>query len=191
VSPPPATATDNCSVAAINGPSAGSLPLGSNTLLYTAVDGAGNQASCTTTVQVIDTTPPDVLVTPPQPLWPPNHKYHTISLADCAIAAVDQCGGVLDPNSGSARIKCVSSDEPEDALGDGDTLADIVFVNSTTVMVRSERQGTSDGRVYSIAFEVMDASGNIRQGVCPVSVPHDQGKGETAIDSGAAYTVCN
>jgi cysteine-rich repeat protein len=190
VSPPPATATDNCSVAAVNGPSAGNLPLGSSTLTYTAADDAGNQASCTTTVQVVDTTPPEVSVTPPTPLWPPNHKYHTISLADC-IVAVDTCGGVLDPNSVSARIKCVSSDEPENALGDGNTGADIVFVNDTTVMLRSERQGTSDGRVYSIAFEVVDASGNIQQGVCPVSVPHDQGKGATAIDSGAAYTVCN
>jgi hypothetical protein len=190
VSPPPATATDNCSVAAINGPSAGNLPLGSSTLTYTAADDAGNQASCTTTVQVVDTTPPEVSVTPPTPLWPPNHKYHTISLADCVVA-VDTCGGVLDPNSVSARITCVSSDEPENALGDGNTGADIVFVNDTTVMLRSERQGTSDGRVYSIAFEVVDASGNIQQGVCPVSVPHDQGKGATAIDSGAAYTVCN
>ena len=60
-----------------------------------------------------------------------------------------------------------------------------------TVDLRAERQGDGNGRVYTINYEVTDASGNTATGSSQVWVPHDQGNGATAIDDGAAagYTV--
>lgn len=59
ITPPAATATDNCS-AAVQSPGAGQRPLGPNPLTYTATDPSGNTSTCTTTVTVQDTTPPSI-----------------------------------------------------------------------------------------------------------------------------------
>jgi hypothetical protein len=89
-------------------------------------------------------------------------------------------------------ITSVSSDEPEDAQGkgDGNTVDDIVIVDSQTVELRAERQGGGNGRVYTINFGVTDTSGNTETGSCTVWVLHDQ-SGDTAVDDGpsAGYTV--
>ncbi|KFA91233.1 HYR domain-containing protein [Archangium violaceum] len=58
VSPPPATATDNCGSASVTQPVARALPLGSHTLEYSAVDASGNTATCAPTVTVVDTLSP-------------------------------------------------------------------------------------------------------------------------------------
>ena len=57
------TASDNCTAASAlvlsQVPAAGSLlALGTTTVTVTAMDAAGNQSSCSTTLKVIDTTPP-------------------------------------------------------------------------------------------------------------------------------------
>jgi hypothetical protein len=56
------------------------------------------------------------------------------------------------------------------------------------VQLRSERQGGSNGRVYTLGWTAVDDSGNETDGECVVSVPHDQG-GEEAVDDGPAYEV--
>ncbi len=65
------------------------------------------------------------------------------------------------------------------------TFDDIVIVDAQTVKLRAERQGTGNGRVYTINFKVTDASGNTATGTCKVWVRHDQ-SGDPAIDDGAA-----
>ena len=85
----------------------------------------------------------------------------------------------------------MTSDEVENDGGDGDTSADMLIVNPTTVSLRAERSGNLDGRVYQIHFRVVDAAGNVGTGVCAVSVPHDQGGGAAAVDSGVHFTVGN
>lgn len=125
---------------------------------------------------------PPKLTCEPIELWPPNHQYVTVDLEDC-ITDVDEC----DPDWW-AKIKWVSSDEPENGQGDGNTNDDIDCVDDDTVRLRAERQGPGDGRVYEIRFAAEDHRHNKEEFSCYVLVPHDQGPGG-ANDSGEAYRV--
>lgn len=60
VDPGVATTLDGCTTATANAPGAASYPLGTTPVAYTAVDEAGNQAQCSTSVAVIDTIPPSL-----------------------------------------------------------------------------------------------------------------------------------
>ena len=146
------------------------------------VDDATGDALCVSELAVTDSLPP-VVTTAEIELWPPNHKYHPVDLADCMVA-VDDC----DP-SWEARLLWVSSDEPDDDVGDGNTSADIVVTSPTSVELRSERQGGRNGRVYTLGWEIEDGSGNLAEGVCLVTVPHDRGAKGAAIDDGEAYRI--
>lgn len=55
-----ATATDNCTVASITDNGLATYPLGTTTVTWTTMDAAGNTASCTQTVTVIDTELPTI-----------------------------------------------------------------------------------------------------------------------------------
>lgn len=189
-----ATATDNCDDdVEITSNELPIYPLGDTTVTFTATDDSGNSVSKSMTVHVIDTTPPEITVSDePIVLWPPNHKYHTIEIAECCVISVtDICDADVDIDD--VVITSVSSDEPENVQGNGDgnTVDDIIIVDSQTVELRAERQGDGNGRVYTINFEVTDDSGNTGIGSCTVWVPHDQGSGATAVDDGpgAGYTV--
>lgn len=136
---------------------------------------------CTSTLTIVDTVPP--VVTPKVvELWPPNHKYHHISPLDC-VTIHDACDAAP-----SIAFTWASSDEPDDDLGDGSTGGDIANLGCDGVDLRSERQGGSDGRVYTLGYVVTDHAGNVTEGSCQVVVPHDQGKG-SAVDSGEAHRV--
>ena len=126
-------------------------------------------------------------VGPAPELGPPNHRYETITLADCGAAIVDACEGMIPVGPPDAAITCVTSDEPDDDTGDGKTVNDIIIVDATTVKLRAERSGNGDGRVYTIAFDVTDGAGNPTTGVCRVHVKKGS---KPAIDSGPAQTVC-
>jgi len=42
-------------------------------------------------------------------------------------------------------------------------------------LLRAERAGTGDGRVYTITYRAIDAAGNSAEASCVVTVPHDVG----------------
>ena len=91
LAPPPATASDNCSVA-VNAPAGGQLPLGDTELAYSASDPAGNGASCTTTVTVQDTIAPTITCPPPATAECTGNSQATV---DPGVAvASDLCTGV-------------------------------------------------------------------------------------------------
>ncbi len=184
-------ATDNCGPVSTTctPPSGSTFVLGKTDVICGATDVVGNSASCGFSVTVRDTTAPVLGAEKGLSLWPPNHKYATVSLEDCAANAQDACGGELPLNQ-YGRITRVTSDEVEDDNGNGDgrTCADIQRVDDSSVRLRVEREGTSDGRVYTVHYTVTDASGNNSTGTCRVSVPHDQ-SGRTAVDSGARFCV--
>jgi hypothetical protein len=137
----------------------------------------------------IDCAPPEIILKDVViVLWPPNHKYHTVTIGDLVESVWDACDA--DVSVADVVITSVSSDEPEDEVGNGDgnTTDDIVIVDAQTVDLRSERQGNGNGRVYTINFEVTDVSGNTATGSAQVSVPHDNNV--PAVDGpGPGYTV--
>lgn len=121
--------------------------------------------------------PPDcsTVTASPSTLWPPNHKFHLITLS-----------GATDPEGDEVTLTVtgVTQDEPVNGVGDGNTAPDAkAGPSSNTVFVRAERSGTGDGRVYRIAFTGTDPDGGTCTGTVLVTVPHDQGQGSTAVDS--------
>ena len=144
------------------------LPLGSNSVAVTATDSATNSASCSTTVNVVDTTPPVIhsITASPNVLWPPNHKMITIKVhAD----VTDTCG------TATWKIISVSSNESATGKGSGHSMADWKITGDHTVELRAERSGQGkSGRVYTITIQAVDQSGNTSKGTVTVSVPHDR-----------------
>ena len=143
----------------------------------------------------IDTTPPVITPRADDPvLGVANHAYRSINARDCLLA-VSYAG---DPSVGidDVQILSVSSDEPEDAVGDADgrTLRDMVIASPRTVRLRAERQKGGNGRVYTITFGVSDASGNRATATMRASVPGDPlapavegpGPGYTVVASSAS-----
>ncbi|KFA93780.1 hypothetical protein Q664_07030 [Archangium violaceum Cb vi76] len=190
------SATDNCGPVSVNcsHPSGSEFPAGNTTVSCSATDGFGNTSSCSFSVQVSGGSPS----TPPTPgaergteLWSPNHKYEYLPLllSECAAPATDSCGKPL-PLEKYGRILRVTSDEVEDANGNGDgrTCDDMVIVSPTSVQLRSEREGTGDGRVYTLHYVVTNDAGVSAQSSCRVYVPHDQ-SGRTVVDSGVKFCV--
>jgi hypothetical protein len=87
-------------------------------------------------------------------------------------------------------ISAVTSDEPDDAKGNGDanTVNDIVIAaNCKSVQLRAERADALNGRVYIVTLKVKDAAGNIGTATFRVNVPINTGGAAT--DSGASNTV--
>ncbi len=188
---PGATANDGCagSFAATASGSVNVNVPGAYMITYNASDPSGNAATpVTRTVNVVDTTAPVITLNGFAPsMWPPNHKYQTFSVTDFLTGVTDSCNTSLSISS--VVISQVTSDELENSGGDGNTLNDIVIAaNCKSVQLRSERDGTGDGRVYTITFRVTDASGNVGTATARVFVPHSQGSGP-AVDSGPHYTV--
>lgn len=180
-----ASAADNCSAGAATCPLSGTtLPPGNTTVTCSATDGSGNTGSCSFTVTVRDSRPPSTGGSRGLTLWPPDHQLRRVSLSECAQDAADDCDGAI-PLDAHGQITSVTSDEPADSTGDGHTSEDVVIAGPAAVDLRAERQGTSDGRVYTIHYTVTDSSGSSTASSCTVSVPHDE-SGAPAVDSGPA-----
>ena len=88
-----------------------------------------------------------------------------------AVSATDVC----DPTP-SCRITSVSSNEPVNGLGDGNTSPDWAITGDLTVNLRTERAGPGTGRVYTIAVTCTDGSGNSSTKTAGVTLPHSQGQ---------------
>jgi hypothetical protein len=173
------------------------IPSATNTsLMFTAQQSdSGNQyravftnicGSATTAAATLTTcTPPVINLNPDVKLWPPNHQYNTITVNQLVSSVSGTCGGLS-----AVTIVSVSSDEPENGDGDGNTLNDILIANDCqSVQLRAERQEGGNGRVYRINLRVTDAVGNVATATAFVLVP--VGHDDTAIDDGPAggYTV--
>ncbi len=160
-----------------SGPDASAFyPLGTTAVTFTAIDASGNRATCGSSVQVRDTTPPSLSLTVnPATLWPPNHRLVPIQ---ASLQVNDAC----DPSAG-AILSSVTNSEADDAPGggDGNTTQDVQDASlgtlDTTVWLRAERWGDGPGRIYSLTYAAMDASGNASLALGSVPVPHDLGTG--------------
>lgn len=119
------------------------------------------------TLKVVDTTPPAIASVTPSvtSLWPANHKMASVSFA---VSATDATGPP------ACSITRITSSEPENGLGDGDTAPDWASTGALTADLRAERGGSGPGRTYSVTVTCRDASGNESSKIATVSVPHNK-----------------
>lgn len=138
---------------------AANFEFGPHSVDVSVYDGT-NSASCSTTVTVRDSVPPEipVVTATPSVLWPPNNKMVSVNVA---AHALDNCGPA------TARIISVSSNEPD--AGD-----DWKITGDLTVELRAKRLGARHSRIYTIVIEGSDAAGNTVLKTVAVTVPHDQ-----------------
>lgn len=147
------------------------LPVGRHEVTLTATDRFGTTSTDIVVVDVVDTRPPEInsVTAAPPTLWPPNHRMVPVTVT---VDVRDVCHAAP-----TCRIASVMSNEPVNAVGDGNTSPDWRIIDALTVELRAERSGTRSGRVYTITVQCTDASGNasaLRDVM--VTVPHDQGK---------------
>jgi hypothetical protein len=150
------------------------FPLGTSTVTWTAttttaINDAKNKGTATQTITVADTTPPNLTVAlSPTVLWPPDHKLIPIT---ATITVSDTC----DPNP-TVKLLRIESNEPDNGLGDGDTAEDIqgATADARTFMLRAERGGKGNGRIYTVTYQASDASGNTTTKTATVIVPKSQ-----------------
>jgi hypothetical protein len=140
------------------------------TVMVTATDACGAKTSDTAIAMIVDDIPPEIDVAlNPTELWPPNHKLVAI---EATVVATDNCPGV------SYVLSSITSNEPDNGMGDGDTVDDIqdaVFgTPDTSFSLRSERAGSGTGRIYTALFTATDGSGNTSDDSATVTVPKSQ-----------------
>ena len=106
----------------------------------------------------------------PGTIWPPDGRMVPVAI-----------GGVTDPDGDpvSVAITAVFQDEPLAKKGQPDATG-----LGTTPMLRADRAGKGDGRVYHITFEATAPAGASCTGTVTVCVPHDRGKRSTCGDGG-------
>jgi hypothetical protein len=141
------------------------FPVGKTTVSAIATNAAGTD-TCTFMVTVKDVEPPvlknvDVST---KILWPPNHKMKDVKVN---YTATDNCGGIVTSSLS------VSSNQPQNGTGDGNTESDWTIVDDHNVKLRAERAGNGGCRIYSIKITSKDQYGNSRDSIVTVIVPHD------------------
>ena len=144
------------------------LPLGTNHVGVMVTDTAHHTVSCSTVIKVVDTTPPVIVAVSADPnvLWPPNHKMVNVRVM---ARVTDTCSDT------TWKIIRVTSNEPVNGLGDGDTAPDWVITGDHTLQLRAERSGKGTGRVYTITVQAKDTSGNLSETkTVTVKVPKSQ-----------------
>lgn len=162
-------------------PDAGAITLTGHVdgrVLFTSASGRfGTLAPDTLAVEY--DRPPDcaAVAAAPSSLWPPDHTMRIVRLS-----------GATDPDGDDVTltVTTVTQDEPLDGLGDGDARPDAARGTvSNEVLLRAERQGPHDGRVYRVSFEGADGKGGTCAGRVIVEARDSQSK--PSIDSNLVF----
>jgi len=152
------------------------LALGTHTLTFVATDAAGNvSAPCTTTVTVVDRTPPMITGVVPSEtqLWPPNGRSVPITVS---VTGTDNCSGTI-----GCQIISVTSNEEG---------ADWEITGPLSVNLRARRSGGGVGRFYTITVRCTDVAGNSSTSLTTVFVPKSAAGMETGFRTAVhPYTV--
>ena len=147
------------------------LPLGEHSITLRVTDNADETGTAETTVIVQDTGSPSITVgLVPDSLWPPNHMMVDVG---ATVVATDACGTPV------VELTSVTSNEPDNGAGDGDTVDDIQGVAAGSAdfafQLRAERAGGGSGRTYTVTYTATDGSGNTKSVDSPVTVDHSRG----------------
>jgi uncharacterized delta-60 repeat protein len=140
------------------------FPVGVTTVNATATNGISPDATCSFTVSVVDNTPPVISNASPSVsiLSPANHTMRNVTIN---YDVIDECP--------LTAVLTVSSNEPVNGVGDGDTDPDWVVIDDHHVQLRAERSAAGSGRIYTITITATDGSGNSDVKMVEVRVPHD------------------
>ena len=103
---------------------------------------------------------------PPHILWPPDHRLVEVKPI---ISVYD----TYDPRP-VVRLLSITSNEPDDGIGDGRTTGDILITPDGRIFLRAERSGKGEGRIYTLRFQALDSAGNSTTEEARVYVPHDK-----------------
>jgi uncharacterized repeat protein (TIGR01451 family) len=157
-----------------------------NTATITGTEMDPNPANNSATAMTTASNPPPVIkLKTPISLRPPNHKYHTVDIAQMIESVSDNC----PVSAGDVVIEQVASDELDDALREGVTTDDIVIApNCRSVRLRAERAGPGNGRVYTVSLRLTDRGGAVTRADFVVRVPKGQ-NGVPAVKGSTAVTV--
>jgi hypothetical protein len=153
---------------------AAGLTLGQHTLTLEVSDNSNPPQKKEFLVEIIDTQKPTLAPAVDKSLlWPPNHQ-----MVEIVIAA-----NAMDNNGLPVVLSAaVSSSEPVQGTGDGDTAPDWTnpVINQATgvitLQLRAERSGRASGRIYTVLITATDAAGNSSTATVDIKVPHDQKK---------------
>lgn len=146
----------------------GPFGLGEHIVTLTVTDSHGASSFYITTVTVISRPIISALSVDKPQLWPPNHQMVNVAVD---YNAADPC---LE-----GTVTCtltVSSNEPINGTGDGDTSPDWVVLNAHRLQLRSERAGTGRGRTYTVHVTCTNAAGHSSTKTVAVLVPKSQSK---------------
>lgn len=132
---------------------------GEHIVVASASNGQTPPTTSTTSVSVLDTTPPEIMgiAATPNVLWPANHQMVPVNVT---VNATDSCD-----SSTTAQITQVISSEPQ-----GHFAPDWTITGPMSLNLRAERSGNSN-RVYTIYVDVADSSGNTSTTTTTVTVP--------------------
>ncbi|HEY9402914.1 MAG TPA: alpha-amylase family glycosyl hydrolase, partial [Pyrinomonadaceae bacterium] len=128
-----------------------------------AIDNAGNVSQVATRAVKLDLTPPAISGASANPsvLSSPDHKMRDVTVGYSAS----------DNFSLAACTLGVTSNEPINGAGDGDTAPDWEVLDAHHVRLRAERSGKGAGRVYTVNVTCADAAGNTSNHALTVTVP--------------------
>jgi subtilisin-like proprotein convertase family protein len=166
---PAPTIQGSCGVVTFNPPSGSFFSVG--TAIANAI--GTRQDSTTTTapfnVTVNDAQAPTVIggSVSKSSLWPVDHK-----MVDVLVSY--EVGDNCSASSPISRSLSVTSNEPINGTGDGNTGPDWQVVGPNLVRLRAERAGGGNGRIYTITITATDAHGNSSSKNVTVSVPHNR-----------------
>ena len=132
---------------------------------FSVSDGTCLSPSAIVSITVVDTEPPKIsnLLADKNSLWPVDHKLKDVTVN---YQATDNC--TPQPTCSLS----VSSNQPVNGTGDGNTQPDWQVIDAHHVRLRAERSGTD--RVYTIVVNCLDDAGNRASASVTVVVPHNQ-----------------
>jgi len=154
--------------------------LGSHTIILVATDSVGQADSDDVQIDIVDTTLPEIvsISITPDVLWPPNHKM--VEVAPIIETNDNCCGSDVTVSLISVQMNEGETENTFDPTYDMNLengfIGDDTQRMEDKIYLRAERNGKSDGRIYTLTYEVADCAGNTSTASVTVTVPHDMGE---------------